>query len=146
MFTYQYRYNLDGTETYPKGAYEENTLLSATFLFKNEVAPINRDIVRARCQIKDLSKKVNSVPDKTTELDKFITQTLCYRNEESTILRGKQYSGQREIITITPLIWRLGLIVESHAKGKIELADMIDLAAIDYFVLTGKTKLRNQQA
>jgi len=59
-------------------------------------------------------------------------------------LSGGKYEGEyfcdKEFLTVTPLLFRLGFKLKLTAKGYMPLEKMINLEALNEFVLTGKTK------
>ena len=84
-------------------------------------------------------------------LHNFIVHTLGYTEEpNNNILFGKLYSGSKEFITVTPFLSgrplfskipflkEIGFELKSIIEGYTPLEEMIDLEALNNYVLTGE--------
>jgi hypothetical protein len=65
---------------------------------------------------------------------------LDYRQDRSNGRYEGEYFGNREVLKITPHLFRLGFKLKSEASGYLPLEEMIDLEALNHFVLTGQYK------
>lgn len=135
MYNFRYQYILASGSTQDSD-YKNETILTAKFSFDDQVAPKDRADVRRRC---NLFPAPESYHDQSLgKLDSFITDKLGYRPEARDPLRGKSYSGKREVVKITPFLWGLGFRLRSEARGQLEMNRMINLRALEEFVLTGE--------
>lgn len=135
MYDYNYQYQLRSGNS-RNGKYKHETVLTATFLFGSEVPPSKRKETKERCRIYSIEQG---------PLDRFITENLGYMHDYRNIFMGELYRGPREILTVTPLLFRLGFKIKSEARGHLPLEEMISLDALNHFVLTGESTITKEQ-
>jgi len=129
MYYYKYSYaESSNSENVKNGNYKSDTVLEAKFLFGDEVAPCDREKVRQR---------INTSEEGLVGLNGFLI-SRAYHSEEDW--GERRYIKGRETLKISPCTFSLGFRLKSEAKGNYPLEDMIDLDALNDFVLHGMPK------
>lgn len=146
MYLYNYQYQLRSGNSHDV-QYDNTTVLTATFLFGGQIPPSMRKEVRERCKtatrmIKDESGV--SCQD-LGPFNKYLKEHEGARFAGRDTLFGREYYRHRSQVTITPLLFRLGFKLREEAIGHLPLEEMINLNALNHFVLTGEYPNHEQQ-
>lgn len=146
MYNYLYDPQLRSGNT-PNSKYTNKTVLNAIFLFGKEVPPNKRKEIKERYSLDS-----RTIKDESGILRKDLSSLNRYlqKNEGAKLSRrevpvGREYFRRRTTFTITPLLFRLGFKLREEATGQLPLDEMIDLKALNHFVLTGETNYREKQ-
>ncbi|MBT4165773.1 hypothetical protein HOE04_01910 [archaeon] len=122
MYNYSYKHLRDGGHS--KHKYE--TILTATFSFGQEIHPDQREEVRER---------YNTTTKTTAE-----KEMLCHARRELGKYLFEMEDLEFSDVKITPFRFKTGFRLRQKVGGYLPLEKMIDLEALNEFVLTGKTK------
>ncbi|MEK6859390.1 MAG: hypothetical protein AABX54_01115 [Nanoarchaeota archaeon] len=137
MYEFNYQYRLK-SGTAHNAKYEHTTVLTATFLFGQEITPLERKEVKERCRTSHRS--VNK-----TLLNNYLFEKEGACFEYADRLFGRAYYTRKSTFTITPLPFRLGFKLRQEVSGHLPLEEMINLSALDRFVRTGENPNQEQK-
>lgn len=135
MYTSTYNYSRIEDENHKV---TEKTTLRAKFRFKNDVAPKDRAEIQARLDcnyLEQLHKYMKEIECFSTPLNE--SSYSCYLVLNKFITVGNNL----EVILKRPF-FGINLDLNAEFKGKIDSKDIIDLQALNNFILTGKNPKR----
>ncbi|MBT4135284.1 hypothetical protein HOD75_00510 [archaeon] len=135
MYTYSYRHIQQGNSIDGENCINK-TILEAEFLFGNETAPMNIEMVHARCG----RCSSDILPCSMTQ---YLHNPENLNPVTSFSSKVKEYHGKKTQVQITPLKSQLGFKFAQTGEGHFPLEKMVDLEALNRFVLTGEYTLKD---
>ena len=140
MYNYKHDPILQGGSD-PDAYSKNDTVLTATFSFGKEVSPNQKKEIERRCSLFTMRKKLSKNHYEIFQglLHEFITNTLGYAEESrANPMFGRAYLGSNELLKVSSVLFCSGFKLKSTAEGYLPLEEMVDLKALNNFVLTGE--------
>lgn len=135
MYKAIFKYNFDSLNN------ERKTILFAKFRFDKEINDLNKNFIKERTNLnfnaydKDrYGKKQKRIMDGL--LTKFLRKDLGYEKYNKNKIIGQDFEGFKEMISIKPAMFSIGFNLCSIASGYMPKKEMINLDAINHYVLT----------
>lgn len=116
---------------------EAKTIFEAKLSFKDEVAPNQREEIRKRLDCGNFENYWRNTEG--INLEKYLYRNhFKYSEEDHLINYIRHFGGFFQKYKFKPLKKNLSLNICAKADGKVGLEDMIDLGALNNFILTEK--------
>jgi len=136
MYTAKYVVKIEKTSN---GVKKKTIDLVAKFRFRDEVAPKDRLMLRNRILNPYPYHKLYEYLIRTEKLEK---QYIWSSNDQTRYV----YDGNRKVKIEEPCsLPILGFNLKATSNGEFPLEELIDLDALDHFVLTGEMKFNEQE-